>query len=218
MKDLGLDKSLIESRDTDSRSQRGWEKGFFGFRKMFRDYLEKLNVAYYDECCVTATPENIFPVRSNDGVLQFFDGDSWETLDLDAASIPDDLVVDTLDVDGIAISPAGGIVTSNMLVPFYPQVAPSDIAAGVGGAIDITSYFTTISTDAGGDAFTLADGTVVGQVKRIRLLVDGGGDAVITPANFTDTTITMDDAGDDVELMWDGVQWFTLVNIGATIA
>jgi hypothetical protein len=102
---------------------------------------------------------------------------------------------------------------------FYPQVAQNDIAAGTGGAILVTNYLTTINTDAGGDAFTLANGTVIGQLKKIQLVVDGGGNAVITPANLlVGTTITMNDAGDYVILQWNGTDWVTIENSGATIA
>ena len=102
------------------------------------------------------------------------------------------------------------------IFPFNP---PENIPAGTGGAIETISYFTTLNTDAGGDAYTLADGTVVNQLKKIYLLTDGGGDAVITPTNFADgTTITMNDAGDYIVLFWNGVSWQTIENIGSTIA
>ena len=67
---------------------------------------------------------------------------------------------------------------------------------------------TDISTDAGGDAFTLALSTTIGQVKYILLTVDGGGDAVIT-STFAggNNTLTMADAGDYAMLMWDGTSW-----------
>lgn len=102
---------------------------------------------------------------------------------------------------------------------FVPAVAQNDIAAGTGGAIIVTNYLTTINTDAGGDAFTLANGTVVGQLKKILLVVDGGGDAVITPANLAGgTTITMADATDYVILVWDGTNWIVVENFGSVIA
>lgn len=216
MRDSGIDIGLVRKGFDDSRREfRGQGKGFFGFRKMFRDYLTKLNVAWYDECCPAATPEDIFPIRFNaeTETIEYFNGTTWA-----AATISDLGGGDELAVGGTTISDDGGIVNSNMLVAFYPQGAPEVIAEATGGAINITSYHTEVSTDAGGDAFTLADGTVTGQVKLITLGTDGGGDAVITPANFTDTTITLDDAGDYVILMWDNVQWFVLANVGGVIA
>lgn len=79
MKDKGLDKGLIQTRDTSDRKQRGWKNGFFGFRKMFWDYLTKLNVAFYDECCVDASTEGMLPVRWNENLLRLekFNGTAW---------------------------------------------------------------------------------------------------------------------------------------------
>lgn len=219
MRDKGLDMGLIRYFDDSHRNVRGQGRNFFGFRKMFRDYLTKLHVTYFDTCCPALTGE-IFPVRFNGdlGELERFDGEDWETVTFGNETF-EELEADSITLGGeIAISAEGGIVSSNYLVGFYPQAPQDNIAAATGGAIPVNNYFTTINTDAGGDAFTLADGTVVGQRKRIRLVVDGGGDGVVTPANFTDTTITFNDAGDDVELMWDGLQWFVLANLGATIA
>lgn len=215
MRDFGIDRRLVQEFNDSDRDQRGWNVGKWGFRKMFRDYLTELNVAWYDECCPTATPENIFPIRFNAEIetIEYFNGTEW-----DSATISDLGSGNSLEVGGTSISDDGGIVNSNMLVAFYPQGAPDDIAAGTGGAISLTSYHTTINTDATDDAFTLADGTVVGQVKRITLIADGGGNGVVTPTNFTDTTITFNDALDDVVVMWDGVQWFVVSNIGATVA
>lgn len=89
MRDYGIDKGLIEFRDDASRSQRGWSKGFWGFRKMFRDYLTKLNVAFYDECCPAATPEGIFPLRANtagDNTLEYFNGTAWVAFPFDVSA------------------------------------------------------------------------------------------------------------------------------------
>lgn len=120
---------------------------------------------------------------------------------------------------------AGTINTGNLnytgqgfigIIPFNP---PENIPAGTGGAIETISYLTTVNTDAGGDSYTLANGTMVGQLKKIYLLTDGGGNAVITPTNYVDgTTITMNDAGDYVVLIWNGSYWQTIENIGSTIA
>lgn len=126
------------------------------------------------------------------------------------------IVADSLTVEGpITFSLSG----STLHAAFVPSGAPQNITAGTGGAINVTSFFTTLNTDAGGDAYTLADGTVKGQLKKIFLLVDGGGDAVITPANLASgTTITMNDANDYVVLLWNGTDWVVIENIGCTIA
>lgn len=96
------------------------------------------------------------------------------------------------------------------------------IGAGTGGAIDVVSSISELATDAGGDAFQLADGTE-GQLKFIILKTDGGGDAVITPANPGGyTNITMADAGDSVTLMFTNGKWYVVgfggVGAGAVVA
>lgn len=99
------------------------------------------------------------------------------------------------------------------------QVAKDDVTAGTGGEIPLTDPTTTINTDAGGDAFTLADG-VDGQRKTIIMVVDGGGDAVITPSTFANgSTITMGDAGDAIVLEFDStIGWVIVGGQGYAIA
>ena len=203
MKDYGIDKGLVQYKDDSKRNQRGWGKGFFGFRKMHRDYLGKLNVPFYDSCCPSSTATAEQPVRYNS------DTDRIERFNTETGSWANAQI--TVGSEGIS--------SGSQLAGFFPTAAAQDIAAGTGGAINVTSYYTSINTDAGGDAFSLANGTVIGQRKRIRLVVDGGGDGVVTPANLAAaTTITFNDAGDDLELIWDGTDWVVLVNIGATVA
>lgn len=99
MRDYGIDKGLIEFRDDSKRDQRGWGKGFFGFRKMFRDYLTKLNVAFFDACCPALTGD-IYPVRYNDATdnLERFDGTAWIVVDAGA------LVSDSISLDDGLVS------------------------------------------------------------------------------------------------------------------
>ena len=117
----------------------------------------------------------------------------------------------SIDAQGdINIAGGRGIDSNvaNVKVPFIAALAQNDIAAGTGGAIAVTNYLTTINTDAGGDAFTLAAGAVIGQLKKILLVVDGGGDAVVTAAfPAATTTLTFNDAGEFALLMWDGTDW-----------
>lgn len=80
MRDKGIDKGLVQERDDSLRSQRGWSKGFFSFRKMFWEYLKKLHVPFYDECCpASAEEESTFPVRFNATLqrLEYFNGTEW---------------------------------------------------------------------------------------------------------------------------------------------
>lgn len=78
-------------------------------------------------------------------------------------------------------------------------------AINANGALSLTTYNTAITSVAStGVSFTLADATVVGQKKRIQLVVDGA-DATVT--FNTNATIVFADIGDVAELMWNGVDW-----------
>lgn len=229
MRDYGIDKGLIEFRDDSKRDQRGWGKGFFGFRKMFRDYLTKLNVPFFDACCPALTGD-IYPVRYNDddSVLERYSSDGeWVPIENQTNESFTNITVDNIGSSGditvtAPLKTDTGIINDSGLikmVPFISLSGQTNIVAGTGGAIPVTSHMTTIATDAGGDAFTLADGTTVGQTKKIQLIADGGGDATITPANLNSgTTITMNDVGDYVLLIWGGAEWFVVENIGSTVA
>lgn len=88
--------------------------------------------------------------------------------------------------------------------PLLPIAAQQDLSGA--GAVNITSYYTA-GTTTSTDAWTLADGAVKGQLKKIQLIVDGG-DATLTPANLSGgTNITFADAGDYVILCFDGTNW-----------
>ena len=85
------------------------------------------------------------------------------------------------------------------------------------GAIDIVTGVTEVTTTAA-DALTLANGTV-GQLKIITMVADGG-DGTITPTTFANgTTITMNDVGDTVVLVYVTTRGWTVINnIGCTVA
>jgi hypothetical protein len=82
------------------------------------------------------------------------------------------------------------------------------------GAINVTSYFTAWTTTAA-QAGTLANGTFVGQRKKIQLVVDGG-DGTLTPTSLAGgTTITFSNAGDYVILRWSGTAWAVIERANA---
>lgn len=100
-----------------------------------------------------------------------------------------------------------------------PASASESPAQGATGAVSITHTTSILTTDADADAWTLADGASIGQVKRIVLGTDGGGNMVVAPANYADgTNITFQDAGHEIALMFDGTNWRTIANSGCTIA
>jgi hypothetical protein len=82
----------------------------------------------------------------------------------------------------------------------------------------VVTYYSDLSVDAGGDSFTMANGTMVGQLKVIRLTVTGGGTAVITPTSLAGgTTLTLSAADSEAELMWNGSAWRAIKLIGSAI-
>lgn len=85
------------------------------------------------------------------------------------------------------------------------------------GAVDLVNLTTRIDS-AGAIALTLADGTN-GQVKIIVMGTDGG-DATLTPTTKTGySTITFNDAGDGVTLVFITTKgWIVAGNNGATLA
>ena len=107
----------------------------------------------------------------------------------------------------------GGFAGSgtNQIVPITICAAQQTIAAGNPGAISVATHYTDIAVDAGGDAFTLADGVCIGQLKKIMLSATAGGTGVVT-SKFTGaaTTLTFTNAGEYALLMWDGTDWIAL--------
>lgn len=89
-------------------------------------------------------------------------------------------------------------------VPLIPIAAQQALSGA--GAVNITTFYTAWTTTAA-DSGTLADGAVKGQLKKIKLIVDGG-DGTLTPTNLSGgTTITFADLGDYVILAWNGTAW-----------
>lgn len=84
------------------------------------------------------------------------------------------------------------------------------------GAVSLTTYATLLVT-TGANALTLAAG-VNGQRKLIKMKTDGG-DGTLTPNSLQGgTTITFNDAGDFVELVYLDGKWNVLSNSGCVIA
>ena len=113
-------------------------------------------------------------------------------------------IKDTLTFDedfGLKSSVANGIV------PFIVSAALSTTTDTA--AVSVANYFTRLVTTTA-SVPTLADGTILGQMKKIQFITDAG-DAVLTPTTLNDgTTITFADIGDTAELMWDGSGWQVL--------
>ena len=87
-----------------------------------------------------------------------------------------------------------------------------DISDGTQTAISVSTAVTLLQT-AGSNATTLADGTVVGQLKIIIHDTDGGT-TEMTPADalgFVDLDFA--DDGDTNMLMWTGTSWAALSSV-----
>ena len=87
------------------------------------------------------------------------------------------------------------------------------------GAISITTAVTLLNLESTNGATTLADGTVVGQMKTIIADVDQGS-SVMTPASpmgFADLNFV--DDGDTATLIWSGAKWAVIgfADVGADI-
>ena len=156
------------------------------------------------------------------GATISFDG--TDTLNVDGGAANDTLRVGEttqmdVQMDGatdlLFDASAGSLTNGGMFAGFLPDAAIQALSGP--GAVNVTSALTEVTT-TGADALTLADGTVVGQVKNIIMVADGGT-GTLTPANFADgSTIAFDDVGDHVSLMWNGSAWRTVLNVGCTIA
>jgi hypothetical protein len=204
MRDYGIDKGLIQQRDDSLRSQKGFGKGFWGFRKMFRDYLTKLNVAFYDACCPELTG-NVFPVRFNLAAsegeeLEYFNGTLWTTIPI--SSEFDFNAALNAEVSANGINGQSGY--SGMLLPvaLLPEHVTGDTPA-----ISLEA-FETLWTTTGTDTMAIPNGTQVGQIKMVYLEAHGG-DGTVTPDNtgVLWTSATLQGAGAWIKLWWGGGGW-----------
>lgn len=110
-------------------------------------------------------------------------------------------------IDGLLVKD-GSASFGTSYVRLHPIAAKQALVGA--GAITLTEWYSTIDTNAGAAAFTLANGTVVGQVKKIQMIIDGG-DGTLTPTSLSGgTTITFADAGDFAILMWNGTAWVAI--------
>ncbi len=93
----------------------------------------------------------------------------------------------------------------------YAPVILSSVqqAIDANGAITITQYCTALtSVTTTGVTFTMADSSVVGQIKKIVMVADGGSDATVT--FNTNATLVFADVGDTAELIWNGSDWIPI--------
>jgi len=119
------------------------------------------------------------------------------------AALNEDTVADLSVVGDLTV---GGI--------FKVNGAPQTLTGA--GAVNLTTYSTLLVT-TGANALTLAAGAE-GQFKFIKMKTDGG-DGTLTVTNLQGgTTITFNDAGDFVHLLYQDAKWNILTNSGCTVA
>ena len=119
----------------------------------------------------------------------------------------------------LALGANAGITmgASGYLVPCMPDAALETVSDA--GAASVACYHTQWTTTVAAD-LTLAAGTVQGQLKKITLVVDAG-DGTLTiadPISAALDVVVFADAGDMIELIWNGSAWRVLSMQGATDA
>ena len=87
-----------------------------------------------------------------------------------------------------------------------------NITDGIQAAVGITTALTLLASSGGQTATTLADGTVIGQIKVIVHDVDGGNSilAVTDGLGFADLDFV--DDGDTAMLMWTGTTGWAILS------
>lgn len=159
--------------------------------------LTYLGVAHVDPCC--PEPDNI-PLSLQNFEDEFLPGSRINKWD---SSNSEWVPVGILDInDGIRN------YDRTMLVPFY-SVEPQQTLTGA-GAVNVISYLTNLVSTGVAQAITLANGTTVGQVKKIKHYTDGGS-MVLTPSLIDGgTTITFTTIGEYAVLIWNGIKWYAM--------
>jgi hypothetical protein len=162
IKDFGISRGSVQKFQT---SVNGEANAFWGFRKMFWDYLNKLHVPFHDECCIAASeddddivaPHVNLPMRYNDetDTMQFFNGTTWT--DVSAGAFVQDSI--TLD-DGLvsALALRIGADTNNGLYGVSDTQLGIAVEGTLVGGANTTGLFT---------------GNIAEQVAAAGVTVDG---------------------------------------------
>jgi len=110
-------------------------------------------------------------------------------------------------IDGVEMTASAAEInaldTGGLLVAGLLPTAVQQALSGA-GAVNLTTYYTAI-TNTGADALTLADSTLVGQIKKVKMIVDPGTDSTLT--FNTNATIVFADVGDYAVLVWTAAGW-----------
>jgi len=103
---------------------------------------------------------------------------------------------------------------SSTFAPFVPEAVQQNLSGA--GAVNVTAYYTAFTSTGAGNAITLANGVVRGQLKLITHVVDGGS-GVLTPTSLVGgTTITFTTLGESALLEFNGTSWTALMLFNPT--
>jgi hypothetical protein len=114
-----------------------------------------------------------------------------------------------------------GMVSPEELTQLTTAISRLEYDAGVetvtSGALSVTKRLTLLSV-TGTQAYTLANGTYVGQRKSVYCTVAASTPAgTLTPATLNGgDTLAFNAVSDSVELMWDGAGW-QVVNLNSVV-
>jgi len=142
-------------------------------------------------------------------ILSVLAKDTCCTKTLTVDSISTDAITESTAAAGVTIDGVllkdGGVSANSMFAGFYPTAASQALSGA--GAINVTSYLSNYTSTGAAQALTLANGTQVGQLKKIYHVVDGGS-GVLTPTSLSGgTTITFTTVGEIAILLWNGTAW-----------
>jgi hypothetical protein len=125
--------------------------------------------------------------------------------------------------DQIKVISANGAIVSRYYVASVTSAGVVTLGTGVSDVVADGTTLTpadiiTFDTTAEAFSYALADG-VVGQKIIMVMIVDGGNDAVITPANLANgSTLTFADVNDTCTLLFVNDAWSVIANEGVAIA
>lgn len=230
MKDKGLDKGLIREFNASDRDKRGWGKNFFGFRKMFWDYLTKLNVPFYDACCADASEGDGSPVRMTEE-LEYFNTSTKEWTPVPTNDSPtfdsissDDVTTGQIDTDVIASNDNSFITADDIIVQKRSATAvnvtaTTTAAAIAGGLITSTSAAAvTLTLPLSTDLATYISAV---QGTSIDFMVDnsaGANTVTVTPNTGTTAVTAVITGGATMTVASGAVGTFRIFYTSATVS
>lgn len=132
--------------------------------------------------------------------------DAVETAKIKDVNVTAAKLAATLDLSAKAITfPPLLSSVAGLVGTFQPMLVQQALSGA--GVVNLTTYYTAI-TNTGADALTLADATVKGHLKKVKMIVDPGTDSTLT-FNAT-ATIVFADVGDYAILIWNGTDWIPI--------